>query len=217
MKLTIAVFRTVTTKIGILVLMSDADPPHSRFGETLGVVERFLNTRDLRTFTGARRGPYGEEEISDAPALTRWLLREHLVRRGVVATDDDVRLAHALRDDLRAALIAHKATGKTTPARGALHQLLLRVDFDKSGSPGLVPAKPDRDVRAALAGLLARVVVAAARGEWERLRTCDAEDCGWVFYDRSKPGTGRWCAMRVCGNRVKTRAYRESSRVERQT
>ncbi|MFD9698271.1 CGNR zinc finger domain-containing protein [Lentzea sp. NPDC059081] len=38
---------------------------------------------------------------------------------------------------------------------------------------------------------------------------CAAPDCRWAFYDVSRNGRGRWCAMEICGNRQKTRAYRE--------
>jgi len=37
-------------------------------------------------------------------------------------------------------------------------------------------------------------------------------DCQWAFYDRSKNRSGRWCSMRTCGNRTKTRAYRTRRR-----
>jgi predicted RNA-binding Zn ribbon-like protein len=46
-------------------------------------------------------------------------------------------------------------------------------------------------------------------GELDRLKTCGAEECKRVFFDRSKPGTRRWCVSTLCGNRIKTRAYRE--------
>lgn len=42
-----------------------------------------------------------------------------------------------------------------------------------------------------------------------RLGRCTAEDCGLVFYDASRGGTRRWCAMQRCGNRAKVRAHRE--------
>jgi predicted RNA-binding Zn ribbon-like protein len=203
-----AVFVQETSKIVTLVSMSHPDTSHARLSETLGVVERFLNTVDLRTFEGARRGAHGTEEIPDARALTRWLVGEHLMHRGEEASAADVRLAHALRSELRAAVETRGAGRPSSPAVG---KLPLHVDFDNAGRPALVPAERDRAGRAALALIVSRAVVAAARGEWERLRVCAAEDCRWVFYDRSKPGTGRWCSMRVCGNRLKTRAYRASN------
>ncbi|MFZ7087314.1 CGNR zinc finger domain-containing protein [Curtobacterium sp. RRHDQ10] len=41
-----------------------------------------------------------------------------------------------------------------------------------------------------------------------RLSRCSAPDCGLVFYDSSRGGTRRWCAMQRCGNRAKVRAHR---------
>lgn len=39
----------------------------------------------------------------------------------------------------------------------------------------------------------------------EQLRLCGNDKCGWVFLDTSRNGMRRWCDMRVCGNRVKSR------------
>ena len=64
---------------------------------------------------------------------------------------------------------------------------------------------------AGVAGALATlvgIVAEAAGGTWLRLKSCPGEACGWIFYDRSRSGSGRWCDMTVCGNRTKTRAYR---------
>lgn len=83
----------------------------------------------------------------------------------------------------------------------------LRVQFDENGEPTLVPAVSG--VRGALALVLAGAATAAAEGTWERLKICPADNCRWAFYDRSKNRSRRWCAMRVCGNREKTRTYRE--------
>jgi len=59
--------------------------------------------------------------------------------------------------------------------------------------------------------LLARrlATLAAAAGVWPRLKMCGHVDCRWVFYDGSRNGRGRWCAMAACGNRAKTSAYRQ--------
>jgi predicted RNA-binding Zn ribbon-like protein len=90
--------------------------------------------------------------------------------------------------------------------------LRLRIAFDRDGDPGL---RPDHEgVRGALAALLAGVAVARANGTWARLKACSADDCQWAFYDRSKNRSGRWCSMRTCGNRTKTRAYRTRRRSE---
>ena len=46
----------------------------------------------------------------------------------------------------------------------------------------------------------------------DRLKMCAAEECRQVFFDRSKPETRRWCMSTLCGNRIKTLAYRERRR-----
>ena len=38
-----------------------------------------------------------------------------------------------------------------------------------------------------------------------KVRVCDGDDCGWMYVDRSRNGFRRWCQMRTCGTREKTR------------
>jgi predicted RNA-binding Zn ribbon-like protein len=45
-----------------------------------------------------------------------------------------------------------------------------------------------------------------------RLRECEGEGCGWLFYDASKNRSRRWCAMRGCGNRAKARRHYQRTR-----
>lgn len=40
-----------------------------------------------------------------------------------------------------------------------------------------------------------------------RIRRCAADNCDWLFLDRSKRGNRRWCDMTVCGNRAKARRF----------
>ena len=49
-------------------------------------------------------------------------------------------------------------------------------------------------------------------GRAYRVKICNAPDCGLVFYDHSRSRTSRWCSMDTCGNRVKTRRYRQRDR-----
>jgi predicted RNA-binding Zn ribbon-like protein len=60
--------------------------------------------------------------------------------------------------------------------------------------------------------ILETVAQSAARGDCQRVKLCTAPDWHWVFYDTSRSGRGRWCSMEVCGNRHKTRTYRERHR-----
>ena len=47
--------------------------------------------------------------------------------------------------------------------------------------------------------------------ELDSVRICKVPDCAWLFLDRSRNHSRRWCDMRVCGNRQKARRhYRRS-------
>jgi len=67
---------------------------------------------------------------------------------------------------------------------------------------------------------LARVLWPLARSAFDllsgnaagRLRECAGQDCHWLFLDRSKNGSRRWCAMSNCGNLAKARRHRAKSR-----
>jgi predicted RNA-binding Zn ribbon-like protein len=42
-----------------------------------------------------------------------------------------------------------------------------------------------------------------------RIRECAAPDCALLFVDSSRPGQRRWCSGEACGNRTRTKTYRE--------
>ncbi|WP_411083509.1 CGNR zinc finger domain-containing protein [Streptomyces sp. cmx-18-6] len=56
---------------------------------------------------------------------------------------------------------------------------------------------------------LAFIIVA---GEQERLRRCEAPDCGRAFVDLSRNRSRRYCSSRTCGNRLHVAAYRARRR-----
>lgn len=67
----------------------------------------------------------------------------------------------------------------------------------------------ERPVEAALA-TIARDAIELLSGPLAgRIRECAAEDCALLFVDSSRPGRRRWCAGETCGNRTRTKAYRQ--------
>jgi predicted RNA-binding Zn ribbon-like protein len=68
---------------------------------------------------------------------------------------------------------------------------------------------------------LARVLWPVARSAFDllsgnaagRLRECAGSDCHWLFLDRSKNGSRRWCSMSNCGNLAKARRHRARAQV----
>jgi predicted RNA-binding Zn ribbon-like protein len=74
----------------------------------------------------------------------------------------------------------------------------------------LRPARSD--ALAGLSAISAELYTGSITGTLDRLKVCAAQECRRVFFDRSKPATRRWCMSTLCGNRIKTRAYRERHR-----
>jgi predicted RNA-binding Zn ribbon-like protein len=57
-----------------------------------------------------------------------------------------------------------------------------------------------------IVGPIAWAALDLLRGvELGRLKQCPPEDCRWLFIDRTKNGSRRWCEMATCGNRAKKR------------
>ena len=80
---------------------------------------------------------------------------------------------------------------------GAAADLAIALDDD-----GLVRISAED----ALGRIVAAAVTAMLDGTWPRLKVC--RNCDWSFYDYSKNRSASWCSMQICGNRLKTRAYR---------
>ncbi|MBW8747668.1 MAG: CGNR zinc finger domain-containing protein [Acidobacteria bacterium] len=41
------------------------------------------------------------------------------------------------------------------------------------------------------------------------LKACSNQECRWLFLDVSKSRSRRWCDMKLCGNRLKAKRFRE--------
>lgn len=156
----------------------------------------------------------GIERLTDPSALRAWLVERGLLDPAAPVSAADLATTIELREALRAILRVNDGHPVETRAVEIVNrvagELPLQLRFSSDGEPGLGPS-PD-GVRGALAALLAAIALAKARGTWSRLKVCSSDACQWAFYDRSKNRSGRWCSMRVCGNRTKTRAYRARQR-----
>lgn len=178
--------------------------PDKRAPEPLRLVQQFVNSADLD-----RR----EEELDSPGALRDWLATRGLGEPNAKVSAAELRRALDVREGLRAVLGTHNGLEAEAAAVERLERAsaraALRTEF-AGGDPRLAPAGTGAD--AGLAQLLAIVASSAADGTWQRLKACADEGCRWAFYDRSKNRSGRWCAMAVCGNQQKARAFRERSR-----
>ena len=171
--------------------------PTARTPPSLEPLLEFLNTLDVET---------GADEVADATALGAWLTDRRLLPADAEVDQGDHALALRLREDLRAALLAHD--DDPTPAvSGALGRIRLTVALTAGGAPQLVPA--EQGVVGALGRLVSAIPGAVADGSWARTKVCARETCRWAFYDGSRNRSRRWCSMEVCGNREKSRNFRD--------
>lgn len=179
----------------------------------LDVLGAFINSVDERTF-GTHRP---REEITGPVALAGWLAARGLITEGTKVSESDLRLALRLREGLRRAAAANRGEGDSASDLAEVAERLpLRAWIGPAGQIGLQPASGSATEQA-LAQIVAAAVIATANGTWRRVKMCAAPDCGVVFYDSSKPRTGRWCVTSICGNRYKTRTYRQRAKAsERQ-
>ncbi|MGY8985714.1 MAG: CGNR zinc finger domain-containing protein [Sphingomonadales bacterium] len=46
----------------------------------------------------------------------------------------------------------------------------------------------------------------------KKIKKCEGLECYKLFIDKSKAGRRKWCSMETCGNRTKTRKYRERTK-----
>jgi hypothetical protein len=166
---------------------------------SLRVIEDFLNTVDERTFTRHGESHVPGERLTSPQALTDWLAVRDLTPGGTPLGMTDVEATIALRTALRQALVAD------AEATSTLRDYPLRLEPDASGGLHIAGASG----RSWLDAIVETVANSVAKGDWPRVRLCAAPDCRWAFYDVSRNGRGRWCAMEICGNRQKTRTYRE--------
>jgi predicted RNA-binding Zn ribbon-like protein len=82
-------------------------------------------------------------------------------------------------------------------------------------APALKRAAPTglRPLDWTAADLVDELVLAAGRlmerEDLARLRECQDSGCGWLFLDRSKNGSRRWCSSGDCGNRARAKRHYE--------
>ena len=118
-----------------------------------------------------------------------WLRAHQAGRLGVAD-------ARRLRDDLQAVV-----RGDADP------RVLDAYLGDVTQTPAVVGAAVRWDLHADWS---ARMVLTWGEVEAElpgRLRPCANDECQLFLLDRSRGGTGRWCSMSECGNRMKARRH----------
>ncbi|MFE7712548.1 CGNR zinc finger domain-containing protein [Streptomyces sp. NPDC057486] len=167
------------------------------------LVEAFVNTVDVEE---------ASDEIATPVGLSAWLKGRGLIDNPGRITADVHADYLTLRAGLREVLGAH--VGDTPDP-----QLLAAADRVLAAHPVLITAHgplttasglpPEREPLATLAIAWNELVTT---GDAARLKRCAEHTCAWAFWDVSKNRSRRWCSMKVCGNRNKSRSYASRKR-----
>jgi predicted RNA-binding Zn ribbon-like protein len=166
----------------------------------LELLQRFINTHN-------HEFPADWDRIGTPEKARAWLAEKRLIAPGDRVTHADAARLRELREALRGLAIANHG-GTPDPAaiavvRRAARTAGLRVALAEDGHTALEPASGGTD--GAVAALLGILHEAQLSGQWPRLKAC--RNCEYAFFDRSKNRSAAWCAMSICGNRTKNRAY----------
>ncbi|GGT46853.1 CGNR zinc finger domain-containing protein [Streptomyces chromofuscus] len=167
------------------------------------LVEAFANTVDVEE---------ASDEIATPAGLANWLTGRGLLNAPAEIPPDVHDSYVALRAGIREELGSH--VGDTPDP-----ELLAAADRVLAGHPVLVtsrgfltPAAGLSAQRRPLAALAIAWSELVTTGDAARLKRCAEHTCGWAFWDVSKNRSRRWCSMKVCGNRNKTRSYASRKR-----
>lgn len=156
----------------------------------------------------------GSEALPHDEALHGWVLKHHV--SGVDPSDyGDIESIHRVRGRFRdcfgpadAEVLAGRVNSLVAGAR--VQPRLTNHDGYAWHVHYFAPGATLAEHLAVDGGMaLAHVV---AESEIDRLRVCEAPDCGAVLLDLSRNRSKRYCDARTCGNRLNVAAYRERKR-----
>jgi predicted RNA-binding Zn ribbon-like protein len=182
--------------------------------EQLTLLYDFANSIDLREYLEKGTFHVPGDELGTMDQFERWMRNHKLLSRNENLSPADHKRALDLRSAIRSYLETTPNERRAKDRRSALkfnqasQAYPLEVEITPSGSITLHPNAEANGI-----GLvLAQFFTLADTGNLDRLKMCTSDECHWVFFDRSKPSNRRWCSSSLCGNRQKTRAYRDRRR-----
>lgn len=179
----------------------------------------FVNTVSWNQFPRdhERLGSYGDLlEWADRTGVLDSAEVRQLRRAGKAesaAGDAALERAHRLREAIHEVLLARAEARDPDPRLAdAFNRFLaealgrLRLEVGAAECVWVFADQPDGPDR-----VLWPVAWSAAQlltsPDAQLLRRCAAERCGWLFLDRSRNRSRRWCDMKACGNSEKARRF----------
>jgi predicted RNA-binding Zn ribbon-like protein len=148
------------------------------------------------------------ERLLGAEDLARWLVQSGMLEEPPRVTQRQLESGRSLREAINR--LARPGVGPDPGDRLELNRW--------AAHPPLAPQLTEQEelvwvsgqpVEAALATIARDAIVLLTGPLAGRIRECAAPDCALLFVDSSRPGRRRWCNGEACGNRTRTKAYRQ--------
>ena len=185
-----------------------------RVPRELALLYDFANSLDRRGFVEHGEPHEAGDELATAAGFETWMRDHGLLGRGWPLRKGDRARAIALREALRA-FLALAPTDRPVRSDAAARLAKICSEFPLVVSiAGPVPTLEPAPGSSPLGLVVAQLQALGQAHKLDRVKLCASDDCHWLFFDRSRPGNRRWCSSALCGNRHKTRAYRERLRSE---
>jgi predicted RNA-binding Zn ribbon-like protein len=157
-----------------------------------------------------------DRRTSDVDVVT-WAVRTGVLPAGALHAGSG---STAVLDELvpfREALHAVLLDGGDPAARAAVHSAIAdavaRADTPAGPRWRWDIARPALADLPALAAL--RTAELLTSPDMAQLRQCADDTCGWLFVDRSRNRSRRWCSSADCGNRARARRHAQRVRATR--
>jgi predicted RNA-binding Zn ribbon-like protein len=174
----------------------------------------FANSLDVRHFTHHGVQHVQGDQLTGPRQLADWMSHRGLLTSARITSamfDTALKLRTGVRAYLQCDPAERRSDSDAVQALDTAMRLFPLV-VEAQHERGMVLRGARGDALAGLSVVVAELYHGSVKGTVDRLKTCAAEECRRVFFDRSKPATRRWCMSTLCGNRMKTRTYRERHR-----
>jgi predicted RNA-binding Zn ribbon-like protein len=148
------------------------------------------------------------ERLLEPEDLARWMLETGMLRDAPRVSARQLAAARVLREAINR--LARPGVELRPGDREELNRWAARAplapQLAAGGELAWVAARPAEAILATVARDAVDLLSGPLAG---RIRECGAPDCALLFVDASRPGRRRWCSTEACGNRTRTKAYRQ--------
>jgi predicted RNA-binding Zn ribbon-like protein len=185
---------------------------------------------DFTNTSSGRGWPTHQEHLRSALNVVDWAQHAKMLGpadaewlRAAVSADQSLgrrvlRRALDLRENIYA-IAVEIAAGR--PAQRAGVEALARTHAACLACAKLTPFEdryvwswtPRENAAEAVLGPIAlSALTTLTQSDLSRIKQCQGEKCGWLFFDTTKNKSRRWCEMEICGNRAKQRRHSAKAR-----